>query len=336
MSGSQAARALLAETEVLDLHIDAFIPQRLFGWDPHRRHRDGLGFLFGQFDFPRATAGGLTGAMASITTNPLRGAAGRWATFQRNWARLRHWESQSNGAVAFVEDAAGYQRARAAGRTPLLLSIQGGDALEAAPQGALPPQLLRVTLVHLTSSFIGAPSSPGHRLRADKGLTSAGRDLVARLNIAKIFVDLAHIHPQGFWDVLDVHAPDLPPIVTHTGVNGVYPHWRNLDDAQIRAVAARGGVIGVIFHRFFLARWGIGAAQAVLDHLDHLIQVGGEGVAALGSDYDGMIWPPWALRGAGAYATLTQMMLARGWSTRRIHGILGGNALRALRALRPS
>src|SRR5262249_56202960 len=62
--------------ELIDLHVDTFIPLRLWGYDPLARHRGGpFGrFFFGQLDLPRLLAGGLTGAMWSITTNPARPA----------------------------------------------------------------------------------------------------------------------------------------------------------------------------------------------------------------------------------------------------------------------
>jgi len=67
-------------------------------------------------------------------------------------------------------------------------------------------------------------------LGGNLGLTGYGRDFVRRLNQHKILVDLAHISPAGFWDAVHAHERNTPFVVTHTGVSGVFPHWRNLGD----------------------------------------------------------------------------------------------------------
>ena len=80
---------LVRACDVIDLHVDTFIPPRLWGYDPLVRHRGGpLGrFFFGHLDVPRMYDGGLGGAMWSITTNPLRGIASRWRVFQQKPTR---------------------------------------------------------------------------------------------------------------------------------------------------------------------------------------------------------------------------------------------------------
>ena len=119
-------------------------------------------------------------------------------------------------------------------------------------------------------------------------------------------------------------------------VSGVYPHWRNLDDAQIRAIADRGGVVGVMYQSSFLAPvWIYAKRSAILDHLEHIIRVGGEGCAAIGTDYDGMIVPPGDLPDVTAHPLLVQDMLDRGWREARIRAVLGENYLRVLRHVRP-
>ena len=156
------------------------------------------------------------------------------------------------------------------------------------------------------------------------------------LNEKQIFVDLAHIHPDGFWDVVRTHDSSQPLINTHTGVCGVKPHWRNLDDAQIKAIADTGGVVGVIFQKSFLKSPGRASdIQMIIDHIDHIVEVAGDDVPALGSDYDGAIIPPKELRDGRAYPRLIQAMLDRGYTDERIIKILGTNFLRAFGRLRP-
>jgi membrane dipeptidase len=292
----------------------------------------------------------------SIATNPLRRAGHRTATLLANLDRLRAAASTSTSTAALlsispsipesplppaptlVRNADGVRQARAQGRLAVFLAVQGGNAFDSADDvGRLADgALLRVTLMHLTDSALGATSSPLGRSRGRGGLTAAGRAMVEVLNERHILVDLAHASKRTFSDALDAHDRTLPPIVSHTGVSGVRPSWRNLDDDQIRAVADRGGVIGIMYHRGFLGRPArrVGA-EAIVRHLEHAIAVGGEDVAALGSDWDGLIVTPRDMPTALELPVLVDRMLARHWKEDRIRRVLGRNALRLIAAARP-
>ncbi len=95
-----------------------------------------------------------------------------------------------------------------------------------------------VTLLRLLFSRMPEPVAMAHAMKVeeqtwagrDRGLTDLGREYVQRMNQERILVDLAHISRRGFFDVLEVHDPAQPVAVTHTGVDGVHPCWRNLDD----------------------------------------------------------------------------------------------------------
>jgi membrane dipeptidase len=134
-----------------------------------------------------------------------------------------------------------------------------------------------------------------------------------------------------------VHDRTQPLLATHTGVAGVRPHWRNLTDDQLKAIADTGGVVGIIFAEEFLRRSdGPRDGGMIVEHLEHVIRVAGEDVPALGSDFDGMITPPPDVASADtAYLRLVGLMLGRGWREERIRKVLGGNFLRALGMLRP-
>jgi len=162
--------------------------------------------------------------------------------------------------------------------------------------------------------------------------------MVEALNERRILVDLAHASRRTFFDAIETRdgcQHPLPPLVTHTGVSGVHPSWRNLDDDQIRAIAERGGVIGIMFHRGFLGRpfWKVGA-EAIVRHLEHTITVGGEGCAALGSDWDGMIVTPRDMPTCLELPVLVERMLERRWPEHRIRKVLGQNALRVIGTVR--
>jgi membrane dipeptidase len=215
------------------------------------------------------------------------------------------------------------------------LSLQGGNAVSADPSvldGPLGQKLHRITLVHLTSSDLGGTNSP---LGRDSGLTPLGRTVVERCNANRIVVDLAHIGRRSFFDALEVHARDVPPIVSHTGLAAVRPHWRNIDDEQLRAIADRGGVVGVMYQSNFLAPvlWTCSRA-AIVAHLRHIVDTVGEDHAAIGTDYDGMIVPPHDLLDVTHHPLLVQDLLDLGWSSERIQKVLGRNYLRVVAEVR--
>jgi membrane dipeptidase len=347
--GDFAARAgvsldavqLLRASEVVDLHIESFIPPRLWGYDLLRRHGTlAGGRLFGHLDFPRALEGGLTGGMWSISTNIARTAGGRLRVISKNAERLRRTVEATGGRMRIVRSHAEWLSVRDAGAHGVLMSVQGGNAFEAAREGTevVPDRLItRVTVVHLSNSCYGSTSSPASFWRGDDGLTSKGRDFICQLNASRVYVDLAHINRRGFWDAMEVHDATQPVLVTHTGVSGVRDMWRNIDDEQIRAVADTGGVVGIIFQAGFLSRRGGPTdGRMVIEHMQHVIDVAGEDYVALGSDYDGFIIPPPDLRdGAWGYARLVQYMLDEGWSEQRIQKVLGDNFIRTLQQIRP-
>lgn len=336
---SEAATQLFAASDVVDLHVDSFIWTRLLGYDIGKRHRPRLlrGCFLNQVDLPRLRSVGVTGAIWVITTNPLRSGAGRARAFEANLARLRALLAAQPGARV-VRTHAEYVAARSAGCHAAFLGIQGGNAIDAhGDLGGLLAEgwVLRVTLLHLANSGLGQTSSPLGLVRGSRRQPRRAQEYIEALNAARVFVDLAHISRAGFFQALEVHDRTLPVLVTHTGVAGAYPHWRNLDDEQLRAIAASGGTVGVMYHSGFLGDPMFrGRADSIVRHLEHIIQVVGEDHASLGSDWDGAIVTPRDMPTCLELPRLVQLMLDRGWGEGRIQKILGQNFLRCLRALR--
>ncbi len=335
---SREAVDLFLESEVIDLHVDSFIWSRVFGYDLTKRHGRGLlrGLCYSQVDLPRLLEAGLGGVTWVITTNPARDARDREETFLSNLHQLVE-TLEGSGQVMMCRTTQDYFRARKLGKHAAFVGIQGGNALDRSLDSlaALPPGIvLRVTLVHLSSSRIGATSSPG-RLKADFGLTAFGKQFVEQLDAHGIFVDLAHISKKGFWDAIDAHDRHKPLLVSHTGVSGIHEHWRNLDDAQIRAIADSGGVVGIMFHSEFLGDPLFnGRVETIVAHMEHVIRCAGPDHVALGSDWDGAICPPRDMRTCTELPVLVETMLRRGWPPDHIRKALGLNFLRLLRELR--
>lgn len=336
---SREAVDLYLDSEVIDLHLDSFIWTRIFGYDLRRKHGTGLfgGCFYSQVDFPRVLEAQLSGGTWVITTNPARSARGRARAFVENQRRLRDLFATVSEQFELVRNVAEYRRARAAGKHGAFVGIQGGNALDHEPSSLdliEDDLVLRITVVHLSTSSLGTTSSPlagGTRV----GLTDKGREFVSRLNEKRIFVDLAHISKRGFWDAVEVHDPSQPLIVTHTGVSGVFEHWRNLDDDQLRAIADSGGTIGVMYQSSFLGDSTFGGRpESVVRHLQHIVHAVGEDHASLGSDWDGAITPPRGLRSCTELPRLVQLMLDAKLSPTTIRKILGQNFLRTVEQLR--
>lgn len=335
---SDGALDLYLDSEIIDLHIDSFIWHRVFGYDLTKRHGRGLlgGLCYSQADIPRVLEASITGATWVITTNPFKDSRAREETFLENVAELA-LILESVDSIQICRTAGDYWAARAAGKHGASIGVQGGNALDRSLDSVSkvqPGLVLRITLVHLSSSTIGTTSSPG-RLGKDSGLSAFGKQYVERLDAERIFVDLAHISKQGFWDAVDIHDKTRPLLVTHTGVSGVHDHWRNLDDDQLRAVAATGGVVGIMIHSQFLGDpLFSGKAESVVRHMEHAMRVAGPDHVAFGSDFDGAICPPRDLRTCLELPLLVELMLARGWSADHIKKVMGENFLRAWRDLR--
>ncbi len=336
---SREAVELYLASDVIDLHLDTFIWNRLFGYDLRKRHGGGVfGHRFySQVDLPRLRDARVTGGIWVITTNPLRGPRGRADAFARNLDRLTGILGSATDDVVLVKTADDYVAARAAGKHAAWIGIQGGNALD--DDGALDlldDRIVRVTLVHLSTSSLGVTSSPlAGGAADDAGLTAAGHAYVEALDHKRIFVDLAHISPAGFYAAAAAHDPSLPLICTHTGVTGVHRHWRNLDDDQLRVIADTGGTIGVMYQASFLGPRALrGRSEAVADHLMHIVKTVGPAHASLGSDWDGAIVPPTDLRTPAELPRVVEHLLRRGLGPDAIQQILGGNFLRTLRHLR--
>jgi len=116
------------------------------------------------------------------------------------------------------------------------------------------------------------------------GLTPFGRDLIARMNDRRMLIDLSHANMQTMAET--VVASKAPVIVSHTACMAVHTNRRNTTDANMKAVADRGGVIGICQMRPFLTTKKSGNLHAYFDHLMHAIRVAGAEHIAIGSDRD--------------------------------------------------
>lgn len=162
------------------------------------------------------------------------------------------------------------------------------------------------------------------------GLTSLGRELIARMGELGVVPDVSHLAEPGFWEVVELASG--PVVASHANTYSRHAHPRNLRDDQIKAIADKGGLVGITFVPHFLAD-SEADLDDVLTHLDHVIELVGDDYVGLGSDFDGITVGPTRLEEVSMLPNLTAGMLAIGYSEERIAKILGLNWARVFRAV---
>jgi membrane dipeptidase len=324
MTSLQAALELHRSTPVVDLHADTFELVQTIGYDLAREHRSMAmaGQLLGHVDLPRLRRGGVSAMVFGLVMPPWtsrRGAERRIAGRAELMARTcRRLEADLVRACT-AEDVVAAHRD---GKVAAFLGVEGSFGI--AGNAAALDLLVEHRVRYLSPAHLfGTEAGPSNWGRAPAAAADAALELVDELWRRDLLVDLAHMARGPFLEIC--RRATRPVIVSHTGLAALCPMWRNIDDEQIRAVARTGGVVGVIMTPRFLG--GPGAA-AVAAHLAHLIDAGGEDVAALGSDFDGLVRPPHDLVDAAGLPRVTAELLDRGTPEPVVRKVLGQNALR--------
>lgn len=139
-------------------------------------------------------------------------------------------------------------------------------------------------------------SGYAHGTSTEGGFTAQGRELLRIMDGLGMILDLSHLAEQAFWEALDLFRGHL--LASHNNCRALVPGDRQFSDEQLRAVFARGGVIGAVLDAWMLhpgwvrgettpAQAGV-TLEAVVDHIDHVCQLAGDADhAAIGSDLDG-------------------------------------------------
>mgnify|MGYP003014674618 CR=1 FL=1 len=126
----------------------------------------------------------------------------------------------------------------------------------------------------------------------ETGLKEKGFEFLAEMERLHMIVDVSHLSDRGFWDIVE-HGT-RPFAASHSNCRALCPHTRNLTDAMIRALAEKGGIAGLNYYAAFLDTDPAhpeacrSTVERIAEHAAHYKQVGGIGVLALGSDFDGI------------------------------------------------
>lgn len=141
-----------------------------------------------------------------------------------------------------------------------------------------------MTLTWNYENCIGFPTSDEPELM-NKGLKPFGIEVVEEMNRLGMIVDVSHLSDGGFWDVIKYSKK--PIAASHSNTRALCDVRRNLTDDMLKALGENGGVAGVNFFPHFVQKNGKCTADDIAAHVKHMIQVGGEDLPAVGTDFDG-------------------------------------------------
>jgi len=313
----------------------------------------------GHLDLPRMRAGGMRGGIFAVFTsspgeeshegqvfggNPFSeplaepvshevAAAAATAAAGRLFALERAGELRAARRIGDVDAAL------ADGTPPVaVLHLEGAEAidpgLEALPAWhamglrSLGPVWSRAN-AFATGVPFAMPSSPD----VGPGLTDAGVALVKACAELGILVDLSHLNEKGFWDVARLEAGPL--VASHSGAHAVAAASRNLTDAQLDAIGASGGLVGIVYATAFIrpdfADDPDTPLAVIADHARHVADRIGVEHVALGSDFDGATIPA-SLGDVAGLPKLLDALRAAGFTDPELEAIAWHNWRRTLAA----
>ena len=265
-------------------------------------------------------------------------------------AAFQHALEENADRLVQVTTAADLAAVEAGERIGLVLALEGVECFGVETWPADVFHALGVRMAGLTwnrrNAFADGAAEDGG------SLSRLGRELVDRLVSLGVILDLAHASRGVFAEVLE-RVGDAPVLCSHGGCRGVFDTPRNLDDDQLRALAAAGGIFGLMLHPI-----AIGPERrtidGVIDHLEHAVSVIGLDRVCLGGDFTKRLWeamppppepkdglaPPGLTPGLGIegltgpeeYPALVERLADRGWADEDVAAVTSGNLLRFLRS----
>jgi membrane dipeptidase len=256
-------------------------------------------------------------------------------------------EAEGSGRFAICKSYENILDARKARKIALLITMEGvepfGTDLELLRVFCeLGVRVIGLTHARRNAAGDGGVFAPSGSSR--DGLTAFGRDVVQQCEALGVIIDLAHITPAGFENILAITTK--PPIVSHTNARKYYDIERNISDEQIRMIGERGGVIGV--NAVLVSpKKEESTLDRYIDHIEHIKNLIGIDGVAVGFDFFEFIyrqWPESAQKELAAKFTtphfipdlsnhsharnLTRRLIERGFSDMEIEKVLRGNWMR--------
>jgi len=359
---SQQANKIAQSQLIIDTHID--VPYRLHDdWEDVTQATKR-----GEFDYPRAKAGGLNAPFMSIyIPSSYEKKGGGYLLANQLIDSMEALVGRAPDKFAIAYSSADLAKHFKAGKISLALGMENGTPIEGKLENLqhfYDRGIRYITLAHSESNHI-ADSSYDLR-RQWKGLSPFGKELVKAMNETGIMIDISHVSDDAFYQAVEISK--VPVIASHSSLRAFVPGFeRNMDDKMIKALAKNGGVIQINFGSAFVVsaanQWGLqrdGAFKAsgqtdkdaftaeykkknpypfaslakVLDHIDYVKKLVGIDYVGIGSDFDGVGDSlPEELKDVSMYPNLIRGLLERGYTEQEIEKVLSGNTLRVWRAV---
>ncbi len=280
--------------------------------------------------------------------------------FQSSVESIAEWDAiiaRHGDILAKIGSAADLRAAQAARKLGIIYNFQDTTALEADPDRVALFKTLGLRTLQLTYNKRNL-AGDGCLERSKGGISDFGREVIAKIEAARLLLDLSHAGQRTIAE--GIAEAKAPPAITHSGCRDLVDFPRNTYDREIRALADKGGVIGIYFMPF-LRTSGQARQEDLLRHLDHAVKVGGEDHVGIGTDgpllgleindeararqrafferrsKEGIAAPGEAAdvfnivegyNDAARFDRLADDLRKRGWTAARIDKVLGGNFLR--------
>jgi membrane dipeptidase len=321
-----------AATLTLDSHIDIRWPEP----------PDPLAEGAMRVDFPKMLRGGLKAAVfIAYVGQGKRDEAGHAAAAERVEAMLHHIRGRADGeARRFCVTPDELEAAHAAGALAVLSAVENGYGMGhdlGAPARWRALGACYLTLTHDGHNDLADSARPQARLgdaaAEHGGLSALGRQAIGALNAAGMLVDVSHVAKSGMLQAAEVSRS--PIVATHTACRALCDHPRGIDDEQLDALKAVGGLAQITAMPGFLKKVPDGqrnpaSVEDMVDHVDHAVRRIGLEHVGLSSDFDG----GGAVEGwqnPAETANLTAALVRRGYGAREIGLLWSGNFLRIWR-----
>jgi membrane dipeptidase len=322
---------------VVDGHLDlAYLAMQGVDMESPSPDRDRFGV-----NLPALQAGGVALCLATIFTE--RGADAPWgypadddgsAAARAGRLQLRVYQGmEARGAIRIVRRQADLLAVGDGGPMHVVLLMECADPIETPEQARWWfDQGLRV---------VGMAWAHGSRFcggnMAEGPLTPQGRELVRAFDALGVLHDASHLSRQSFDDLMQI--TDRCVVASHSNCAAITADVpRHLTDAQIRAIAARGGVCGLNLFGKFLAKDRPATLDDAVRHVMHVRTLAGDGAIALGSDFDGGFTPldcPTGAQRPEELPVLEAAIAKAGLTAADLRGFQHGNWLRVLQAALP-
>lgn len=277
-------------------------------------------------DIPRLTLGGVDVQIFSVWVDPTKFAGGLYKE-ANNMINLFNNEMALNttkiGQAFNRNDVITLNNQK---KIAAILIVEGGHTIENDLEKlkALYNAGMRYFTITWNNSTDWAVSAQDSRT-STLGLSEFGKTVIKTLDSLGVIIDISHTGIKTIQDILAITKN--PIIASHSGVRALRNHYRDLTDDQIKAIAASGGVIGVVFYPPFLTT-GTATIATVANHIDYIKKLVGVDYIALGSDFDGIETVCTGLENVSKFPALTLELLKRGYTQEELRKILGENFLR--------